>query len=99
MNKDVLTAFIVWAVDTDNLNLPVLKAWGEFVEDAFNMLKVYTDADDKLLFCKDLVGADPIEFFTDYILCYAKMKMLSDVESYGKLGDTIIMYNKKQLNK
>ena len=42
----------------------------EFRETGKNIRRNYTDPADISLFCKDLVGYDPIKFFTKYILFY-----------------------------
>ena len=51
MNKQNLLALMVWAIDRDLLETPVLKAWELFQKDAVGCQKTYTDPSDELLFC------------------------------------------------
>ena len=52
------------------LDMSLSQAIVEFREAGKNILRNYTDPADTSLFCKDLVGYDPIKFFTEYILFY-----------------------------
>jgi hypothetical protein len=85
---------MIWAIDIDALNLPVTKCWEMFQRDALGCYKTYTDPNDKLLYCSNLVGQNPIEFFTDYIIFYAKMYIMSGNKSYGKYDNQIKTYTK-----
>lgn len=50
--------------------MPLSQAIVEFKETGKNILGNYTDPADISLFCKDLVGYNPVKFFTEYILFY-----------------------------
>ena len=89
-----LLALMVWAIDRDLLETPVLNAWELFQKDAIRCQKTYTDPSDELLFCKNVVGMNPIEFFTDYVLSYAKCNVISGIDSYGKYDKFITNYTK-----
>lgn len=92
MNEMNLLALMVWAIDRDLLETPVIKALELFRKDAVGCQKTYTDPSDKLLFCENIVGMDPIEFFTDYVLSYAKCNVISGNVSYGKYDNLISRY-------
>lgn len=94
MNRNVLLAFIVWAIDVDALNLPVTKCWEMFQRDARGIYENYTNPSDELLYCPDLVGKNPIDVMVDYTLSYAKMWVISGVKSYGKYDKSIKNYKK-----
>lgn len=103
MNRQTLLAFIVWAIDIDGFSLPFMKAWEKFQRNAWGMLKTYTDPNDELLYMPKLVGTDPIEFFTDYVLMYAKWHIEANKTSstpqpdgalYGKYEKEILNYKK-----
>lgn len=83
---------MVWAIDRDLLETPVPRAWELFQRDAVGCQKVYTDPSDELLYCKSVVGMNPIEFFTDYVLSYAKSWVISGIHSYGMYDKHIINY-------
>lgn len=70
MNARTLKALCIWAKDTDRLSMPLSQAVVEFRETGKNILRTYTDPADILMFCENLVGYDPIKFFTDYVLFY-----------------------------
>lgn len=89
---------MVWAIDRDLLETPVLKAWELFQRDAVGCQKTYTDPSDELLYCKSVVGMNPIEFFTDYVLFYAKSNVISGTGSYGKYDKYIADYNYEKKN-
>lgn len=89
MNGMNLLALTVWAIDMDLMDIPVLNALDLFRKDAVRCQKTYTDPNDEILFCKNVVGMDPIEFFTDYVLSYAKSRVISGICSYGKYDDLI----------
>ena len=55
---------------TNRLDMSLSQAIVEFRETGKNIRRNYTDPADISLFCKDLVGYDPIKFFTKYILFY-----------------------------
>lgn len=61
---------IWWAKETERVDITLSQAFVKFREAGENTLMIYTDPEDILLFCEDLVGADPIKFFTEYILFY-----------------------------
>ena len=86
---------MVWAIDRDLLETPVLRAWELFQRDAVRCQKTYTDPSDELLFCKNVVGMNPIEFFTDYVLSYAKSNVISGISSYGTYDKYIVNYKKR----
>ena len=89
---------MVWAIDVDALNIPVEKCWEMFQRDAWGMYKTYTDPNSEL-FCKNLVGENPIDVFIDYILFYAKMHVQSGIISYGTYDKYIINYGKETKTK
>ena len=70
MNGRTLKALCIWAKSTNRLDMSLSQAIVEFIETGKNILSNYTDPADTSLFCKDLVGYDPIKFFTEYILFY-----------------------------
>lgn len=82
-------ALTIWAIDRDCLGLPFHKAWEAFCHNAWDMYRTYTDPNEPLLYCKNLKGVDYLDFFVDYILFYTKVKVESNVESYGKLDNLI----------
>lgn len=88
MNRNVLLAFMVWAIDVDAMSLPVTKCWEMFQRDAWGMYKTYTNPNDEL-YCPNLVGKDPIDVMTDYTLTYAKMHVISGTRNYGKYDELI----------
>lgn len=95
MNYRTFVAWLVWAVDTDQLSLPIDEAWEEFSKTAERIKRNYTDPDDPLLYCKNTVTKSPIEVITDYALWYAKTRIVSTLPSekcteYGKLTDIIL---------
>ena len=94
MNRNVLLAFIVWAIDVDALNLPVTKCWEMFQRDAWGIYRNYTNSNDELLYCPNLIGKNPIDVMTDYTLCYAKIWVTSGIRSYGKYDELIKNYKK-----
>ena len=90
MGRNVLLAFMVWAIDVDAMNLPVEKCWEMFQRDAWGIYKTYTDPNDELLYCPNLVGESPIKIMTDYTLSYAKMHVISGIRDYGKYNNKIL---------
>lgn len=70
MNGKILKALCIWAKDTNRLSMPLSQAISEFEATGKGMLENYTDPTDTSLYCKDLVGSNPVEFFTDYVLFY-----------------------------
>ena len=92
MNRNVLLAFMVWAIDVDALSLPVEKCWEMFQRDAWGIYRNYTDPSDELLYCPDLIGKSPIDVMVDYTLSYAKMWVISGVKSYGNYDKLIKNY-------
>ena len=94
MNRNVLLAFIVWAIDVDAMSLPVEKCWEMFQRDAWGCYRTYTDPSDELLYCPNLVGKNPTDVMVDYTLCYAKMWVLSGIKNYGKYDELIKNYKR-----
>ena len=94
MNRNVLLAFMVWAIDVDALSLPVTKCWEMFQRDAWGIYKNYTDPSDELLYCPNLIGKNPIDVMVDYTLCYAKMWVISGIRNYGKYDELIKNYKR-----
>lgn len=70
MDGRTLKALCMWSKDTNRLDMTLSQAIVEFRETGRCMLENYTDPTDTSLYCKDLVGYDPIKFFTEYILFY-----------------------------
>ena len=85
---------MVWAIDVDALSLPFEKAWEMFQRDAWGIYRNYTDPSDELLYIPRLAGQNPLDVFTDYILCYAKMHVISDIRDYGKYDERILNYKR-----
>ena len=73
MDGKTLKALYIWAKDTNRLNMPLSQAIVEFKETGKQIIRNYTDTADTLLYCKDLVGYDPVKFFTEYILFYSSL--------------------------
>ena len=94
MNRENLLAFMIWAIDTDRLSLPVVENWKLFSEQAERLLKNYTDPEDVLMYIPKCVGMDPTAFFTDYVLTYAKWDIAEDYRDYGKYDDRILNYKR-----
>lgn len=94
MNRNVLLAFFVWAIDVDALSLPVEKCWEMFLRDAQDIYFVYTDPGEELLYCPNLVGENPINVMMDYILSYAKTNIISGIRNYGKYDELIKSYKR-----
>ena len=88
-----MLAFFVWAIDVDALSLPVEKCWEMFQRDAWGIYRNYTDPSDELLYIPSLIGKDPLDVFTDYILSYAKSEVISGIRNYGKYDTMIKQYN------
>jgi hypothetical protein len=94
MNRDTLLALIVWALDRDLFeSISIEKALELFIKDAKRIKAVYTCKEDSLLYCPKVSKMDDAEFFTDYILCYAKMYVASGIISYGKYDNQILKYH------
>ena len=98
MSKKDLTAMMVWAIDRDLLSMPFKRCWELFQRDAIGCQKTYTDPSDELLFCENVVGMNPIEFFTDYVLIYAKSNVISGITSYGSYDKIITNYSYEKKN-
>lgn len=92
MKKEVLLAFMIWAIDVDALHLPVQQAWEKFTQDAKGVKSIYTDPSDESLFVSSLVNKDPIEIMTDYTLFYAKTQLTSGLRNYGKYNKALLNY-------
>jgi len=99
MNKNVLLALMIWAIDVDALSLPMTKCWEMFQRDAWAMYKTYTDPNDELLYCPNLIGCNPLEVMVDYTLSYAKMHVISGIKSYGNLDRKIKNYKDDMLER
>lgn len=84
MNQKNLIAFMIWAIETENLHAPITEAWEDFKSNAKRMQDVYTHPDDPLLYIPQLAEEDSISFFTDYVLCYAQMDVNSGLVDYGE---------------
>lgn len=83
---------MVYAIDRDLLSFPVSRVIDLFLEDAERCKSTYTDPSDRLLYTSDVESMNTIEFFTDYILCYAKMYVISGIASYGNYDKAIMNY-------
>ena len=94
MDRYELLALMIWAIDTDAMHLSFERCLEMYQRDAESMQKIYTDPSEPLLFCEDVVGKDPIVFFTDYVLSYAKMHVTSGIKDYGKLNSKILDYQR-----
>lgn len=95
MNKDNLLALLVYAIDRDRLSAPVDVVLSEFLDNANGCKKIYTDPSDPLMYIEGLAEMDDIEFFTDYVLFYAKCHIVDGDASYGKLDKQIIEYSQR----
>ena len=95
MNNQNLLALMVWAIDRDLMGVPVQKAWELFVKDAVGCQKIYTDPTDDELYLQSIAVMKPIDFFTDYVLCYAKSYALESRDYYGKYTNEILNYKKQ----
>lgn len=89
--KKGFVALMIWAIDRDCINIPMLKALEWFNRDAWAMYKTYTNPNNEL-FCKNIVGQNPINVFIDYVLFYAKMHVVSGIKSYGKYDKDIVSF-------
>ena len=87
MDYKTFVAWLVWAVDTDQLSFPVDKAWEMFNNTAVALKLTFTDPKDPQLFSEKALNESPIEIITDYALFYAKANI---DRGYGKLTDTIL---------
>ena len=94
MKKEVLLAFMVWAIDVDALSLPVEKCWEMFQRDTWGIYRNYTDPSDGLLYCPNLVGKNPIDVMVDYTLAYAKSGVISGIRNYEKYDELIKNYKR-----
>jgi len=94
MNRNVLLAIMVWATDVDALSLPVTTCWEKFQKAAWGIYRNYTDPNDELLYCPNLIGKNYIDVMVDYTLAYAKMHVVSGIRDYGKLNNQIKNYKR-----
>lgn len=85
---------MVWAIDRDLLETPMLKVWELFQKDAVECQKTYTASSDEQPFCRNVVGMNPVEFFTDYVLSCAKCNVISGTGSYGRCNNYLINYTR-----
>jgi hypothetical protein len=83
---------MVYAIDRDLLSFPVSRVIDLFLEDAEKCKSIYTDPSDRSLYISDVESMNPVEFFTDYTLCYAKMHVISGIVSYGNYDKAIMNY-------
>lgn len=95
MDYRTFVAWLVWAVDTDQLSLPVDRAWEKFSRTAESIKKTYTDPDEPMLYCKNCVSQTPIDVATDYALWFAKSRIASTSpeerdRQYGNLTNIIL---------
>lgn len=94
MNKNVLLALIIWSLDRDMFEgMSFIRNFSLFLKDAKGCKKIYTDPTDTLLYCPKVLNMSDIEFFTDYVLSYAKTRVISGIEDYGKFNKSILRYN------
>lgn len=93
MNARNYLALMVWAIDRDLLDVPVAKAVELFYNDAVRCYRSYNDPSDILLYCKHAVSMDSVEFFTDYVLCCARVDLLNNNRTYGKYNSRIMNYS------
>ena len=87
MDYRTFVAWLVWAVDTDQLSLPVDKAWEMFENTAVALKLTFTDPKDPQLFSEKAVNESPLEIITDYALWFAKANI---DRGYGRLTKTIL---------
>ena len=92
MNKLTTLAFIVWAIDVDGMSLPVIQALERFRKSAEGVQRIFTDPSDKLTYCEKVVNMNPLDFFTEYVLFYAKSEVESGIRGYGKYNTEILNY-------
>lgn len=90
--KNLPLALLVWAIQTERMHLSVKEALSIFKQNAEGCMKTYTNPSDEQYYIPSLVGKDPLAFFIDYILCYAKMAVVSGVKVCGKLDENIKNY-------
>lgn len=96
MDFKTFSAWLVYCIDTDQMNFPVEKTWAAFQDCAVGIKNNYTDPNDPLSFCRNLVNVHPVEVFTDYILFYFPKNILEAFSKYGNIGRNIINHFKKQ---
>lgn len=96
--KHLPLALLVWAIQTERMHLSVKEALSIFKQNAEGCMKTYTDPLDPEYYIPFLVGKDPIAFFIDYVLSYAKMHVVSGVRDYGKLNEDIKKYQHVPVN-
>ena len=90
--KHLPLALLVWAIQTERMHLSVKEALRLFKQNAEGCMKTYTDPSDPEYYIPSLVGKDPLAFFIDYVLSYAKMMVVSGVRVYGRLDENIKEY-------
>lgn len=84
MKKEFLLALNVYAYDEGYTNLPVTEVIKKFKADAEKCVKSYIG---EIMNIKT-----PLEFFTDFTLCYAKARVESGLSTYGELDKYIRNY-------
>lgn len=90
MKHATLVALLAFCTDMQLMDSNILVTWPIFQKYAKGCLAIYTDPKDKQLFIPECVGMDPIEFFTVYMLLYARCTMNSGIHDYGSLSSSII---------
>jgi hypothetical protein len=85
MKKEFLLALNVYAYNEGYTKLPVTEVIGKFKADAEKCVKTYIGEGVKTL-------RTPLEFFTDFTLCYAKARVESGLSTYGELDKYIKNY-------
>lgn len=88
--KKGFIALMIWAIDRDCMNISVLEAMQKFKKDALAMYETYTTPGE--LFCKNIIGQNPVNVFIDYVLFYAKMHVVSGIKDYGKYNKDIVSF-------
>ena len=86
-----LLALSIYALDKGMMHLPVTKVLEEFETDAVGCKDIYTDPEDRTLYIESLIDKDPIEFFVDYVLFYAKARVESGISDYGILNNRLCL--------
>lgn len=86
MRKEFLIALNVYAYDEGYTKLPAVDVIKRFKADAEKCVKSYVgEISNKTL-------RTPLEFFTDFTLCYAKARVESGLSTYGELDKYIRNY-------
>lgn len=86
-------ALMAFAIDKGIMSRPVEDVIKQFNTTAPAVMANYTCKMDKSLYIEELVGSDPIDFFIDYVLCYAQWTVESGSEMFGIYNKDILRYN------